>query len=253
MGRWRPSEWRHGAPAAAAAGLTVLALVAAGCTVRVRPEPTATTGMARAVPVTTTARAVAHGTTVARRAFTLVKDDQGARVRPARAGALPLAVRPTGGDLDQAVNLLLVFPLLRAAPRCVHQVDLWLRLLDFRPQFHNVEPDLAAYPSRLVSLASDRLPGQVDSWETLLDNRPNGLGSRTADGAWLHFELTELYRTWAEGGPFPSLDRTVPRGTPLVVDVRAADLVQPRFEARVAPIGGDRTAAPQLRWTAGDC
>jgi hypothetical protein len=250
MGRWRPSGSCRGAPAAVAAGVTVLALVAAGCTIRARPEPTATTG--RAQPVSSTAGAVAHGTTVARRAFTLVKDDQRARVGPARAGALPLAVRPTGRDLDQAVNLLLVFPLLRA-PGCVRQVELWLRLLDFRPGVRDVEPDLAAYPSQLVSLASDRLPGQVDSWETLLDNRPNGLGSRTADGAWLHFDLTGLYRTWAEGGPFPSQERTVPRGTPLVVDVRAADLAQPRFEARVAPIGGDRTAAPQLRWTASDC
>ena len=60
----------------------------------------------------------------------------------------------------------------------------------------------------------------------------------------MHFELTALYRTWAEGGPFPSLDRAVPRGTPLVVDVRATDWGQPLFEARVAPIGGDRSAAP---------
>ena len=66
----------------------------------------------------------------------------------------------------------------------------------------------------------------------------------------MHFELTELYRTWAEGGPFPSQGRTVPTGTPLVVDLRAANLAQQLFEARVAPIGGDRGAAPQLRWTA---
>ena len=66
----------------------------------------------------------------------------------------------------------------------------------------------------------------------------------------MHFELTELYRTWAEGGPFPSQGRTVPTGTPLVVDLRAANLAQQLFEARVAPIGGDRGAAPQLRWAA---
>jgi hypothetical protein len=66
----------------------------------------------------------------------------------------------------------------------------------------------------------------------------------------MHFDLTELYRTWAEGGPFPSQGRTVPEGTPLVVDIRAADMGQQLSEARVAPIGGDREAAPQLRWTA---
>jgi hypothetical protein len=34
----------------------------------------------------------------------------------------------------------------------------------------------------------------------------------------MHFDVTELYRAWAEGGPFPSRQRTVEPGTPLVVD-----------------------------------
>ena len=81
-----------------------------------------------------------------------------------------------------------------------------------------------------------------------------GRSELTGDEAWMHFGITELYRTWAEGGPFPSQWRTVPKGTPLVVDIRAADLTQQLFEARVAPIGGDREAAPQLRWAAAsDC
>ena len=92
-------------------------------------------------------------------------------------------------------------------------------------------PDLAAYPSSMVSLASAR-PSTRVGFETLLDNRPRGVGVLTGDRYWLHFDLTELYRTWAEGGPFPSLGRTVPRGTPLVVDVRATDGGQPLFEAR---------------------
>ncbi|HYN18792.1 MAG TPA: hypothetical protein VEY96_11970, partial [Actinomycetes bacterium] len=85
------------------------------------------------------------------------------------------------------VNLLLVFPLLAAPPRCVRQVELW------------------------------------------------------------------LYRTWAAGGPFPSRQRSVRKGTPLVVDVRTADFGQPVFEARIAPLGDPETA-PHLRWTAArDC
>jgi hypothetical protein len=122
-----------------------------------------------------------------------------------------------------------------------------------RPAVPLPGPDLAAYPSQLVSLATDHPASRV-GWETLIDNRPSGAGSVTGDGNWMHFDITELYRTWAEGGPFPSLDKTVPRGTPLVVDVRATDFGQPLFEARVAPIGGDRSTAPKLRWAAArDC
>jgi hypothetical protein len=147
-----------------------------------------------------------------------------------------------------AVSLLLVFPLLRAPPSCVRQAELWLRVLRF-----DGYPDLAAYPSSMVSLASAR-PSTRVGFETLVDNRPRGVGVLTGDRYWLHFDLTELYRTWAEGGPFPSLGRTVPRGTPLVVDVRATDGGQPLFEARVVPLGGDRSTVPQLRWTvARDC
>ena len=69
----------------------------------------------------------------------------------------------------------------------------------------------------------------------------------------IHFEITELYRTWADGGPFPSALAEVPEGTSLIVDVRATDYGQPLFEARIAPLG-DREAAPHLRWTAArDC
>jgi hypothetical protein len=247
MGRWRPSGSRPGAPAAVV-GLTVLAVTAAGCTIRVRPEPTPTSARPRPVAATTTTGPVTHGATVASRAFTLVRGDARSWLGRAAPGPLPVAMRGTVESIDEAVGLVLVFPLLQPPPACVRQVELWLRVLRL-----DHEPDLAAYPSSMVSLASAR-PATRVGFETLLDNRPKGTGSLTEDRYWLHFDITELYRTWAEGGPFPSLGRTVPRGTPLVVDVRAAGNVLPLFEARVAPIGGDRSTAPQLRWTvARDC
>jgi hypothetical protein len=200
--------------------------------------------------------AVTRGTTVASGAFTLVRASasRGAGLRPAEGGPLPVAMRRhPGTDTDEMVTLVLVFPLLRAPPDCVRQVELWLRVLRFDHQFRYQDPQLAAYPSALVSLASARPPSRAGP-ETLLDNRPKADGELTRDEAWMHFELTELYRTWAEGGPFPSRWRTVPKGTPLVVDIRATDLAQQLFEARVAPVDADRSAAPQLRWTAaGDC
>jgi hypothetical protein len=66
----------------------------------------------------------------------------------------------------------------------------------------------------------------------------------TADRAWMHFDVTGLDRTWAEGGPFPSQLRTVEPGTPLVVDVRPDSCAAPYFEVRFAPLGRDADTAP---------
>jgi hypothetical protein len=248
MGGWhrRPGP---GAPVVALAAL----VLAAGCTVRIRPDPAPTSiPGAPAAATTTSTGPVSRGTTIASRAFTLVLDWPDGTLRRAGAGPLPVAMRQGAGpygDEDIMVTLVLVFPLLRAQPDCVHQVELWLRVLRFDHQFRYQDPQLAAYPSLLVSLASAR-PAIRAGDVTLLDNRPKGDAELTRDEAWMHFNLTELYRTWAEGGPFPSQSRIVRRGTPLVVDVRAADLAQELFEARVAPIGGDPETAPQLRWVA---
>ena len=109
---------------------------------------------------TSTSGTVARGTTVASRAFTLVRTWADDSLRPAAAGPLPVAMRPhdPGADLDfdTMITLVLVFPLLRAPPDCVRQVELWLRVLRFDHQFRYQDPQLAAYPSMLVSLASAR-------------------------------------------------------------------------------------------------
>lgn len=240
--------WRRRWPRPVGALALVLAL-AAGCTVRLRPEPAPTSTTARPVvaATTTTAGPSVRGTTVAARAFTLVRGWPGGPVRPAGPGPLPVALRQVG-ELDaEGVNLLLVFPLLKR-PRCVRQVDLWLRVLRYQPQFH-----IAAYPSGLVSLVSDRPTTRAPS-VVLIDIRPRGEATVTADRAWMRFDVTELYRTWAEGGPFPSQGRTVEPGTPLVVDVRPDSFAEPYFEVRFAPLDRDADTAPQLRWTvARDC
>jgi hypothetical protein len=130
--------------AAVLAWLAVLAL-AACCTVRVRPEPAPTSRAARgaAAATTTTAGPSARGTTVASRAFVLVRGMAEIRVRPAPPGPLPLAMRGADDRWDEVVNLVLVFPLLRAPARCLREAELWLRLLRFEHQ----APTLAAYPS----------------------------------------------------------------------------------------------------------
>ncbi|HEU4899189.1 MAG TPA: hypothetical protein VFX88_16735 [Actinomycetota bacterium] len=60
-------------------------------------------------------------------------------------------------------------------------------------------------PPRPVPVAAPALPSPArpGGFETLIDNRPTGDGVRTPDEDWLHFDITELSRTWAEGDPFP--------------------------------------------------
>jgi hypothetical protein len=166
MGRWRERP----APGALLALVLVVRALAAGCTIRARPEPPSAT-VTRATP--TTRVATIRGTTVARRAFLLDRRWPGGPVRPAPNGPLPVALRRRTQELgsDEAVNLLLVFPLLRAPPGCVRAVELWLRVL----RLDHPQAVLAAYPSLLASLASDRPTTRIGD-ETLIDNRPRGTG-----------------------------------------------------------------------------
>lgn len=239
-GRWRGRPARG----AVVALVLVVPVLAAGCTIRARPEAPST---ARLAGGPTTTVATVRGTTVARRAFLVDFGSPGSPVRAAPDGPLPVAFRRRAGELGDGrlVSLVLVFPLLRSRPGCVRQVQLWLRVL----RFDDPQPEvvLAVYPSLLASLVSDQpLPAVGD--ETLIDNRPRGTGTLTAGGAWVHFDITVLYRTWARGGPFPSQGRAVEPGTPLVVDVRPAVLTEPYFEARFAGLDRERDTAPQLRW-----
>jgi hypothetical protein len=205
MGRWR----RRPAWGALVALVLVAPALAAGCTIRARPEPSSTTAAPVAAPTTTVA--TVRGTTAARRAFLLNWDAPGRPIRPAPAGPLPVTFRPLAEELGayRSVNVVLVFPLLRSPPRCVRRAELWLRVLRFdHPQ---AVPVLAAYPSQLTSLATDRPTTRIGD-ETLIDNRPRGTGTLTADRAWMRFEITGLYRTWVRGGPFPSQGAPSSRG-----------------------------------------
>jgi hypothetical protein len=239
MGRWP----RRPASGGFVALVLVVAALTAGCTIRARPEPPSPTAASVAAPATTVA--TVGGTTVARRIFVLDWASPGNPARPAPAGPLPVAFRPRTDELgnDRLVSLGLVFPLLRAPPRCVRRAELWLRVLRFDPR----RAALAAYPSLLVSLASDRPVTRVAD-VSLIDNRPRGTGALADGGAWMRFDITGLYRTWARGGPFPSQGREIEPGTPLVVDVRSETLAEPYFEARFAGLDQGRGGAPQLRW-----
>ncbi len=86
----------------------------------------------------------------------------------------------------------------------------------------HIEPqDLAVqtgvYPGNPAALLA---PGEdeIRSWQTLLDKRPRGTvrfkgGEGTAD-------VTDLVRTWADGGTFPSQGRTIALDAPLLLVVQ---------------------------------
>lgn len=79
--------------------------------------------------------------------------------------------------------------------------------------------EIRAYPSAALSLADGRLPPNGQAPTTLIDNRPVGLETVAPDGTrW--FDVTELVRVWVAGGPFPSMNRTLPEGSPIVLLLR---------------------------------
>ena len=82
------------------------------------------------------------------------------------------------------------------------------------------EAPVAAYPGAATSLADGVLPprGQADA-ALVLSHRPRGLGVVAAPGT-VEVDVTDVYRRWERGGPFPSTGRTVRDGTPLVLVIR---------------------------------
>lgn len=78
--------------------------------------------------------------------------------------------------------------------------------------------ELRAYPSAARSLAAGTTPPTGET-STLLDNRPVGLevGDAAAERV---FDVFDLVRVRADGGPFPSQGFFIPAGSPVVLNVR---------------------------------
>jgi hypothetical protein len=144
-----------------------------------------------------------------------------------------------------ALTAVLVFPLIPKPTRCLQQV--WLRLRVLGGQGPIAE--LGVYPSALLSLAKGRRPDQIPA-ETLIDNRPRGLSDVRLEVRWAEIDITELYRTWADGAPFPSMQRSIPKGTPLVVSIRPPDWDNENDFVREFAGAAAGRAAPRLAWTA---
>jgi hypothetical protein len=177
-----------------------------------------------------------------------------------RDGALPIrsaVPRVLAVNLPETSNaavstFVVVFPLGRAPTSYLRRVELQLRVLDGRGAERGGA--LAVYAAKALSLASGRL-GSVQGIDAYVAIRPRGIAEVPSDPGWAGIDVTDLYKLWARGGPFPN-GETVPRGTPLVVEVRppsyavASSGPDSPFVRHFAAIAAGPPSAPRLRLTA---
>ncbi len=103
----------------------------------------------------------------------------------------------------------------------------------------------AVYPGD-PTLAAGADGEELPSWQTLLDNRPRGVFE--LDGETSVADVTELVRTWAAGGPFPSRGLTVDPALPVVLIVQPeAAVSSDTFRLSMSEAGA--AAAPTLTIT----
>lgn len=125
-------------------------------------------------------------------------------------------------DLEQqkATAVLAVLPLADVPPSCVRRVTLNLDV----GATTGSPAEVGVYPGAATSLVENGTPrsGEDDA-AFLLDVQPRGLVTLSRPGP-TSVDVTDLYRLWAAGRPFPS-GHQVPAGTPLLLVLRpsAAD------------------------------
>jgi hypothetical protein len=239
-------------------GVTTVAMTA-GCTITVKHSPTETSVSATtsAVP-SATAPTAPPSITLARYNYQF-NDPLTGTPTPSQRSATPrvLVVRMVNPDLAPSkpppdASFALVFPLLPRPVACIQRVELQLLLLDGQGTgAQNPAATLVAYPSGLLSLAHGHYPSDpIWSSDFLVDKRPATFVDVGKTPGWVTFDITELYATWAQGGPFPN-GRTIPSGTPLVVKIRPDTwALGPSFTRRFAALSAGPANAPRLRWTA---
>ncbi len=143
----------------------------------------------------------------------------------------------------------LIFPVPDEDVRCVKQATIRV----FEGSGGRSFEDMAFYPSIELDAQEFRDGTSVGSM-TLLDNRPRGdLTEEPGEGpGWASFDVTELYRTWVSGEPFPNTDVGMPQGQPLVLQLRPT--TQPVKAATFLSSEAGRKTAPRLAWLAeADC
>ncbi len=139
----------------------------------------------------------------------------------------------------------LVFPVPDVDVRCVKQATIRV----FKGNGDSSFEDMAFYPSNELDALTFR-DGRAVGATTLLDNRPRGeITEIPGDvGGWVSFDVTELYLTWVSGEPFPNTDLGVPKGQPLVLQLRPTTEPVKAATFLASETGGK--TAPRLAWFA---
>jgi hypothetical protein len=153
----------------------------------------------------------------------------------------------SGSAHDEIRQAALVFPRPRLRPSCVTRATLELTVTGGR---HLGLAELAVYPSDESNYLgfADVANSGLDL-SRLVDNRPRGYAPDVTTGR-LRIDVTDLYRTWAAGGPFPGQGRTVNRHWPMGVVVRPPAADDGSYDVLIA--NGRR--APHLHLVErGDC
>src|SRR4051794_14294084 len=144
-------------------------------------------------------------------------------------------------DVRSAMSqVALIFPAPQERPRCIQRVDLSVTATGIR----GVGAEIAAYASDEANyLAAAHVPASALDLSRLIDNRPRGYLADVRPGA-IRIDITDLYRTWAAGGPFPSQQRFVNRHSPFGVILRPSAADEGRWTLTLANTFAQR---PRLR------
>jgi len=113
---------------------------------------------------------------------------------------------------EETDAIVLSFPLIKGDPECVGGVRLEIAVEDATPT------ELGVAPSALFTL--DTLDEGAVAPPALLDPAPGTLAFTNGSPGRLPWDVTDLYRTWASGTPFPGGESAPPR-TPFTLAVRA--------------------------------
>jgi hypothetical protein len=144
-------------------------------------------------------------------------------------------------DVRSAMRqVALMFPAPQERPRCIQKVYLSVTATGIR----GVGAEIAVYPSDEANyLAAAHVPASSLDLSRLIDNRPRGHLADVRQGA-MRIDVTDLYRTWAAGGPFPSQQRFVNRHWPFGVILRPSGADEGRW---ILTLANAFSLRPKLR------
>ena len=172
--------------------------------------------------------------------FTVSPGDEGRFVESSSERSLTVGVETWA---------FLVFPVPDVGVRCVKRATVRV----FKGTGDGSFEEMAFYPSLEFDALKFRDGRRVGA-TTLLDNRPRGEITEMPrdERGWVAFDITELYLTWVSGEPFPNTDLGVPKGQPLVLQLRPS--TTPVKAATFLSSEAGSETAPRLVWRArADC